>query len=114
MSSWRSVSDRLTGKAPRGASRSSGWRSFRNGWLSDHPRCEFCKGRRECVAHHLIPFWMAPEFELDPTNVVTLCERGKYGVGNCHLFFGHRGNWRNVNIFCLADVERWRRVVKLR
>lgn len=114
LANWRAVSDRLAGKAPKGAKRHKHWRKTRNTHLKRNPKCAFCNGRKECVAHHLIPFHLAPELELVQSNLITLCEKGKYGISNCHLLFGHRGSWSRVNVYCKADIARWRIVLEVK
>jgi hypothetical protein len=61
--------------------RSSKWPTVRRKHLSEHPICAGC-GRTEdelpsdskIEVHHIKPFHLFPELELDPTNLVTLCE----------------------------------------
>jgi hypothetical protein len=38
-----------------------------------------------------VPVQIAPERELDPTNLITLCG----GTRNCHFAVGHGWNWHN-------------------
>ncbi|MGA2401456.1 MAG: hypothetical protein ABSG91_07090, partial [Syntrophobacteraceae bacterium] len=45
-------------------------------------------------AHHVKPFHLAPALELEPGNLITLCEEGEY---NCHLVHGHNGDWKSFN-----------------
>ena len=101
------IRDRLQGRAPKGKRRSSHWRNIRAHHLREHPRCHVCGGKKKLQVHHLIPFWVAPDLELEPTNLITLCEAGKYGV-KCHLLFGHLGNFSRVNTQCEADAAEWR------
>jgi hypothetical protein len=72
--------------------------------------CVVCGGSRKVVAHHIISFHIAPDLELDPTNLIALCE-GKKTL-NCHLIFGHLGNFRKINPSVLSDAAQWS--VKLR
>lgn len=58
------------------------------------------------MAHHIIPFHLAPDLELDESNLLPLCEAGKYGI-NCHLLIGHVGNFRRANPNVFADVAYW-------
>jgi 5-methylcytosine-specific restriction protein A len=57
--------------------------------------------------HHIRPFHTHPELELEPSNLITLCESGRRGV-HCHLLFGHLGSFRRVNPMVHEDVKRWR------
>ena len=77
----RRVLDRVTGKAPAGAKRASGWPRFRRSYMVDHPECAVCGRKRGLEAHHVVPFHVAPDLELDPSNLISLCRR-------CHLLVG--------------------------
>ena len=103
---WRDIQDRIAGKASRGAKRSSQWRKVRDTFLTGK-RCLVCGGRKSLIAHHEVPFHIAPDMDLAPENLMALCERGKYGV-NCHLLIGHIGSWRRINVTARADAAYWR------
>lgn len=103
----KQVKDRLQGKAAKGHKRSSQWPKVRKAHLAANPRCAVCGGTKKVEAHHKVPFHMAPERELDPTNLITLCEARKRGV-TCHLFFGHLGNYKLVNGTVEQDAAVWR------
>ena len=75
-----------------GAPRSPRWPQVRSEWLAAHNFCFACGGLVNLEVHHKRPFHLYPELELNPSNFVTLCSRSRGGV-NCHLFFGHLGNW---------------------
>jgi hypothetical protein len=57
--------------------------------------------------HHIRPFHLHPDLELEPSNLITLCEADKGGV-NCHLFIGHLGNFKSFNVDVKADASYWR------
>lgn len=80
------------GKPSRG--RSPRWRAVRKAYLKAHPTCESCGGTRMLEVHHRKPFNLFPELELDPTNLITLCE---HPARNCHYAVGHLMNWRAWN-----------------
>lgn len=83
--------------------RSSHWPKVRAAFLLQFPRCSVC-GRREMLnVHHVEPYHIAPDLELDPANLITLCE----GVVNCHLLFGHLMNWSAWNPEVRRDAARW-------
>jgi hypothetical protein len=99
--------DIVTGRTP-GAKRSSQWPHLRRAHLAVNPCCAVCGGWAKVEVHHIRPFHLAPELELDPGNLITLCESWKGGV-NCHLFFGHLGDFRDgVNTDVLRDAAAWR------
>lgn len=105
------IIDRITGKAPKGAKRSKEWRKVRDKYIAENPECAVCGRTDNLVAHHIIPFWLDPSRELDAeNNLITLCERRK--VMNCHLIWGHLGNWKGWNTNIYADVAYWSRRFK--
>ena len=89
------IIDRVLGKTP-GRKRSSKWRKTRQDFLRYNLRCMSCGGTKKLEVHHIVPFHEDPSLELEPTNLMTLCRRKKYGI-SCHLFVGHKGNWRLIN-----------------
>lgn len=86
--------------------RSSKWASVRAAHLQNHPTCAACDGTSSLEVHHIKPFHLQPELELDPTNLITLCESKKNGV-NCHLLFGHLGSFRSYNVESVQDSAVW-------
>jgi len=98
----------------QGAKRSNKWPAVRKKFLAENPACAVCgatNGKRE--VHHIHPFHLHPELELDPTNFITLCENKKDGV-NCHLLFGHFGNFKSVNVNVVEDSKIWNKKIKER
>jgi len=98
--------DAAKGKHPLSAVRSGQWPAVRKQHLALHPTCEVCGGTQKLEVHHKRPFHLHPNLELEPTNLVTLCEANKDGV-NCHLLFGHLGNFRSFNVDVLIDAALW-------
>ena len=107
----RALLERLNGKAPKGAKRSSKWRKVRRAHLAKHPRCAICLSKKKVEVHHIIPFSFAPDQELEPDNLVSLCENKKYGI-NCHLLVGHLGNYRRINLNSKLDIITWNIKIK--
>jgi len=101
------VTDRIQGKAEKGERRSSKWRNVRQEHIKLNPRCEICGRKKSVEVHHIIPFQIAPDHELNPLNLITLCESKKNGI-NCHLLIGHLGNYRRFNPSAKADALYWR------
>ena len=60
--------------------RSSGWRSVRNEHIENNPTCAACGRRDDLDVHHIVPYHVDPDRELDPTNLITLC-------GTCRVIF---------------------------
>lgn len=100
--------DAAKGKHPVTAKRSSHWPTVRKQHLALHPVCEVCGGSEKLEVHHRQPFHLHPDLELDPSNLVTLCESKKSGV-NCHLFVGHLSNFRGWNPNVLEDADTWKK-----
>ena len=99
------LTDILKGKPS--ARRSSKWPTVRARHLVLHPICEVCGGRDSLEVHHIQPFHIHPDLELEPSNLMTLCESKKKGV-NCHLFFGHLGNFKTINPVVISDSTNWK------
>ena len=90
--------------------RASGWRPLRKAHLEAHPCCEMCGRRDNVVPHHKLPVHLFPQFELDPENLITLCENAI----NCHLLAGHLGLYSSYNPNCEEDVELWHKKLEER
>lgn len=84
--------------------RSREWSRMRIEWLKEYPNCAVCNGTKKCEVHHKESFHLHPEKELLKSNFITLCEAKKYGI-TCHLFAGHRGNYRNENLNIEENVR---------
>lgn len=99
--------------APNGTQRSSHWPVVRAAYLKDHPACALCGGTEKLEVHHIRPFHVHPEFELDPTNFITLCEANKFGI-DCHLMVGHLGSFKSWNENVIMDASVWNVKIKNR
>jgi 5-methylcytosine-specific restriction endonuclease McrA len=107
------IKDRVQGKVPAGARRSGKWPKVRADHLAKHPTCALCGGNRKIEVHHIKPFHLHPALELEPTNLITLCESGANGI-NCHLAFGHLGSFKSVNSEVVADSSHMGNKIKNR
>lgn len=106
MSVLRKVTDLIQGKIKVGERRDPQWQKVRNIHLRAHPFCAVCKSTTKLEVHHINPFHLYPEQELDPNNLITLCETATHGVV-CHLLVGHLGNYRSFNDNVVADAKDW-------
>ena len=102
--------DAAKGKHPLSAKRSSKWPGVRKNFLELNPTCAVCGGTASLEVHHIHPFHLHPELELSSKNLVTLCEAKKDGV-NCHLLFGHLGNFHSFNVDVIKDSGEWSRKI---
>lgn len=92
---WRSIACRPVGD--RRTLRSGSWRKARRDHLKAHPRCVICGTTRSVIVHHVVPFAVDPSRLCDPSNLITLCDRGGKDRG-CHLMFGHLGSFSTWNV----------------
>jgi 5-methylcytosine-specific restriction protein A len=81
------------------AKRSSQWPAVRARHLKAHPSCAACGGVQSLQVHHKQPYHLFPALELNPDNLITLCE---YGDKDCHLKVGHgpkgkKPSWKIFN-----------------
>jgi len=104
MSIIKHLVDAAQGKHPLGTARSGKWPTVRKNYLALHPVCEVCGGKEKLEVHHKKVFHLNPQLELDPNNLITLCESGANGI-NCHLAVGHLGNFKSFNPSVEADAK---------
>lgn len=82
--------------------RSPDWPALRDKWITEHPTCAACGRNTHLQAHHKVPVHVNRSLELEPANLITLCEHpgddpAKPESEHCHLKLGHLGNWFNYN-----------------
>jgi 5-methylcytosine-specific restriction endonuclease McrA len=87
-------------------SRSSHWPKLRAWYLSTKPFCEACRSTEKLEVHHIFSYHEHPELELDPSNLIALCESKRLGF-SCHLVIGHHGNFKLANKFVVDDAKIW-------
>jgi len=73
--------------------RSPHWPKVEKAHLAAHPACDACGAHMHLQVHHVSPFHLHPELELDDANLVTLC----MDSNRCHLLIGHGDNWKQYN-----------------
>jgi hypothetical protein len=86
--------------------RSPQWPALEKRFKHDHPACACC-GEATQVIHHVVPFHVDPSKELDPTNLIAVCNR-------CHLLICHLGNFRSWNVNVRSDAARLLAEIKSR
>lgn len=89
------IQDALAGKPA--VPRSPKWPAVEKAHLEKEPTCQVCGGKKALNVHHKKPFHLFKALELDPTNLITLCNDKR-----CHITFGHGGDFKAWN----ANVER--------
>lgn len=88
--------------------RSGQWRTLRNK-LVKNSKCAICGSSKNLQAHHKKPFKDFPELELDPDNIVILCESP---ARNCHFVFGHLFNWSSYNDDIVNTIQYFQIIIK--
>ena len=73
--------------------RSPKWQGVRDSFMEKHPRCAACDSSERLQCHHVKPFHLHPELELEESNLISLC----MSPDECHLIFGHSGNFECFN-----------------
>lgn len=104
MSIIKHAKDVIAGKTKLFSKRSSKWPALRKSFLEENSSCAACGGTNHLEVHHIEPFHENPALELDPSNLITLCD--KLGKDNCHLEIGHLGNFKNKNPNVREDAAR--------
>jgi hypothetical protein len=100
----KAVLDKATGKSPDLTLRSSQWPKVRRQHLQLQPLCQICGTSDKVEVHHIVPFSVDPSLELQPSNLISLCESKQPGL-ICHLTVGHLGNYKDVNANVVADCQ---------
>src|SRR5207245_7455152 len=90
----RRLLHKLIQRKPNLGPRSPHWPTVRKAHLLKYPKCAACAGMKCLEVHHLQPYHLAPHLELDPANLVTLCECPSH---SCHFIFGHLQEWHSYN-----------------
>ncbi len=88
-----------------GHERSPEWPAVAHEHLRHQPGCAACGYTGHGLqVHHIKPFHLHPNLELDPTNLITLCEiKGR----DHHLLIGHLDDWESYNPNVRTDVNRF-------
>ena len=90
--------------------RSGRWPAVRREFLRNNPCCEACGTTASLHVHHVRPFYLWPELELEPHNLITLCPEH-------HFFIGHdedgpwgpkKPNWKTSNRYVWRDARKVR------
>lgn len=88
--------------------RSPKWTSVRKEHLKKQPFCQACGSIKDLDVHHIEPFHLNPDKELDPDNLITLCS--KY----CHYTIGHLMDYKSWNKDVVNDARVYLDKVKNR
>lgn len=92
----------------RYAYRSPKWSFVRKEHLKHNNICAACGRDTKLEVHHIEPVHLNPDRELDPTNLITLCDNP------CHFVFGHLMNYKSWNNNVINDCAVYLNKVKNR
>jgi len=87
------------------------WRLVRDDHIDKYPFCAVCGKFDNLAVHHKLPVSKFPEKELDPENLVTLCQNNMF---NCHFVVGHLMDWNSYNPNVDDDIIFWRKKLRRR
>lgn len=85
----------------RFAVRSPKWQTVRKQHLDKQPYCQACGKKVKLEVHHIVPVHLDPLKELDPDNLITLCD------SYCHLVFGHLMDYKSWNVDVIKDSNNF-------
>lgn len=88
--------------------RSWKWKEIRKKHLIEQPFCQACGRKEDLEVHHIEPVYLNPDKELDPANLITLCD--KY----CHFIFGHLMDYKSWNTNVVKDCESYLQKIQSR
>lgn len=82
------------------AERSSKWEKVRLEHLQIEAVCAWCgqSDVKKLEVHHIKPFHVYPNLELEQSNLITFCRF-------CHFVVGHNCNWEKENVNCRKECE---------
>ena len=82
--------------------RSPKWRHVEKTFLATHRMCAACGAEKRLQVHHIKPFHLHPELELDQKNLITLCMT----MNECHLRIGHGGSFSAYDPHVVSDAAQ--------
>jgi len=83
--------------------RSAKWNNVRDNFIKSNPFCAACGTKEKLQVHHISPFYLHPELELDEKNLISLC----MSKNECHLAIGHGGSFRYYNPRVTLHAKRF-------
>ncbi len=86
-----------------GAKRSGKWPTVEKHFREANPTCAACGSKNRLNVHHILPFHIHSELELDNSNLITMCmDFGK----ECHLRLAHCGSFKTYNPNIKEDAKK--------
>lgn len=97
---YKMLDELIVGAIP--IERSSKWQKVRLNFVKKNPRCFICERNTDLHVHHIKPFHLYPELELDNKNLIVLCETH-------HLYYGHWSDWKSYNPELMNTISQIRK-----
>jgi len=76
------------------------WPRVKRKYLKTHRECAVCGRKTKLDVHHITPFWLDRNLELEQTNLITLC-------GEHHTLVGHLMSTKSYNVNVVTDAAHW-------
>lgn len=96
----------------QGKKRSPKWGAFKKEYEKTHPKvCAVCGSKKGVALHHLRPFHLHPELELEENNMLWVCERPGH---DHHFMVAHLEDYKSFNPTAKEDAEIWRKKIQER
>jgi 5-methylcytosine-specific restriction endonuclease McrA len=97
-----------------GEPRSSEWSAVRAAHVKRHPACLACGSVEQLNVHHIEPFHLRPDLELEPSNLVTLCREHHFRIGHDPdgPWKPQKPSWIKSNPNVRQDAINWARSSK--
>jgi 5-methylcytosine-specific restriction endonuclease McrA len=80
-------------KKPTHVSNKRKWLDIQRKHKRHNPRCAICGTNANIEVHHIVSISEDISKEFEESNLISLCRKGR----NCHLVFGHLGNFQKSN-----------------
>lgn len=81
--------------------RSEKWPSIEKDIINKYKCCAACGSIQHLQVHHIQPFHLHPELELQESNLIILC----MSENECHLRIGHGDLFRAYNPLLMKDIN---------
>ena len=90
--------------------RSPKWPSLQRKHLKLYPKCEACETTLGLNVHHVKPFHLYPDLELDPKNLITLCRDHHFSIGHDPdgPWAPAKPSWTKENPNVRSDAKLWK------
>ena len=90
--------------------RSPKWPALQRKHLKLYPQCEACGTTLALNVHHVKPFHLYPDLELDPKNLITLCRDHHFSIGHDPdgPWAPARPSWKAENPNVRRDAKLWK------